>query len=103
MQGKEQDYGRAKYHLGQTECDVLSGHPSGYVYWNLHAHDVADELGSVSMKLEFLNIYTHHIQTRNHHPQKDHCESECQGEVVRSEPLQWYEQFEKASLLAGNF
>lgn len=58
MQGKEQGYGRAKYHLGQTECDVLSGHPSGYVYWNLHAHDVADELGSVSMKLGI--TYTSH-------------------------------------------
>lgn len=38
--------------------DVLSGHPSGYVYWNLHAHDVADELGSVSMKLGI--TYTSH-------------------------------------------
>lgn len=79
IRGKEQGYGRAKCHLGQTECDVLSGHPSGYEYWNLHVPDVADELGSVSMKSEFLNIYTHHIQLRNHHPQKKHCESECQG------------------------
>ena len=103
MQRKEQGYGRPKCHLGQTECDVLSGHPSGYEYWNLHVPDVADELGSVSMKSEFLNIYTHHIQPRTHHPQKNHCENECQGQVVHSELLQWCEQFEKTSLLAGDF